>query len=153
MPDLTADLFQVRDLLGSAANEGRRRRPRLGCAAGRARLDDAVARGRDRDVSDVGGCPARPIPLAARGCRAHAAGVARGSDQRRHVRTITTGIPTALKRLGVADKPGLVADTERDLVPFAVESSVAAVRRKLARLRLSLDPDGTDEGAIARTGG
>ena len=65
------------------------------------------------------------------------------------VRTITTGIPAAIKRLGVADEPALVADIERDLVPFAVESSVAAVRRKLARLRLSLDPDGTDERTIA----
>jgi hypothetical protein len=65
------------------------------------------------------------------------------------VRTITTGIPAALKRLGVADVPALVADVERTLVPFAMESSVAAVRRKLARLRLSLDPEGTDERSLA----
>lgn len=65
------------------------------------------------------------------------------------VRTITIGVPAALRRVNVAESTAVTAAIEAQLVPFARDATIAAVRRKLDRLRVALDPDGTDERTLA----
>ena len=139
MPDLTADLFRVRDLLASAANEG------VGAVHASGALPGGhvsttrwleIATG--MSASSAGAQLARSRSLREGFARTRMAWLAgRISDDM--VRTITTGIPAALKRLGVADVPALVADIERTLVPYAMESSVAAVGLALLARALRAD--------------
>ncbi len=61
------------------------------------------------------------------------------------VRVITMGIPLALQRLNVAEQPALIDKIEAEIVPYAMEKSIAEVQKKLKQLRISLDEDGVDE--------
>jgi hypothetical protein len=65
------------------------------------------------------------------------------------VRAITTGIPLALQRLDVAEQPAVIDQIEAQIVPYAMEKSVADVQRKLKQLRIALDADGVDERSLA----
>ncbi len=65
------------------------------------------------------------------------------------VRVITMGIPLALQRLNVAEQPALIDKIEAEIVPYAMEKSIAQVQKKLKQLRISLDEDGVDERSLA----
>jgi hypothetical protein len=65
------------------------------------------------------------------------------------VRAITTGIPLALQRLNVAEQPAVIDQIEAQIVPYAMEKSVAEVQKKLTQLRLTIDPDGIDARSLA----
>ncbi len=65
------------------------------------------------------------------------------------VRVITTGIPLALQRLNVAEQPAVIDQIEAQIVPYAMDHSIAQVQTKLKQLRLTIDPDGIDERSLA----
>jgi hypothetical protein len=65
------------------------------------------------------------------------------------VRVITLGIPLALQRLNVAEQPAVIDQIEAQIVPYAMEKSIAQVQKKLKQLRISLDEDGVDERSLA----
>ena len=65
------------------------------------------------------------------------------------VRVITTGIPLALQRLNVAEQPAVIDQIETQIVPYAMDHSIAQVQTKLKQLRLTIDPDGIDERSLA----
>ena len=65
------------------------------------------------------------------------------------VRVITTGIPLALQRLNVAEQPAVIDQIEAQIVPYAMDNSIAQVQTKLKQLRLTIDPDGIDERSLA----
>jgi hypothetical protein len=65
------------------------------------------------------------------------------------VRVITLGIPLALQRLNVAEQSAVIDQIEAEIVPYAMEKSIAQVQKKLKQLRISLDEDGVDERSLA----
>jgi hypothetical protein len=148
--ELTADLYRARDALTAAAVEGVgvvhtsgalpaghvSTRRWLQVATGMSGASAGAALARSRSLREGGFPRTRMAWLAGQ----------IGDDM---VRAITLGIPTALRRVNVAEVPGVVAGLEADLVPYARDHTVEEVRSKLARLRVVLDPDGVDEASLA----
>ncbi len=65
------------------------------------------------------------------------------------VRAITTGLTTAVTALHPAARAAALDATEAPLVDYARTATVEQVRRKITRLRFTLDPDGADARALA----
>jgi hypothetical protein len=65
------------------------------------------------------------------------------------VRAITTGLQAAVGVLEPAARAAAITTVEHSLVDYARTATVEQVRRKVARLRFTLDPDGADARAMA----
>ncbi|MBI1378058.1 MAG: DUF222 domain-containing protein [Frankiales bacterium] len=64
-------------------------------------------------------------------------------------RAVAVGLRAALRPLRPQDRAAAVAAVEGPLVEYARTASVAAIGRKTARLRFTLDPDTADARAVA----
>jgi hypothetical protein len=149
MPDLTAELLGVRDQLAAVAADG----------VGAVHVSGALPSGHvstkrwlevatGMSARSAGAQLARARSLRDSFPRTRMAWLA-GQLSDDMVRVLTTGIPTALRRLNVASHPAVIDMLEASLVPYAVEKSIAEVQTKLKRLRIDLDADGVDERGLA----
>ncbi len=148
-PAVLAELFTVRDVLAAVASAGVSVVHASGALPdGHVSTKQWLIRGTGMSPTSASAELGRAAALRAGFAPTRAAALA-GELSQDKVRAITTGLSTAVTALHPAARTAALDAAEAPLVDYARTATVEQVRRKIGRLRFTLDPDGADARALA----